>query len=165
MAAIPAHEADLKPKQQITATNLPAHTQDPAVVAESLHKLVDQSAEHADVRHSIHAPMHKLAQLPFVHKLIPGLEKLATEYHVGNYVINRETGEPFWESMPIYPRLGMHLLFYGGEQRKLLHNKDVESILEELSLRVRPLSLPLPGCSHADSNAHSKAASTTRQSP
>ncbi|EPS95765.1 hypothetical protein FOMPIDRAFT_140862 [Fomitopsis schrenkii] len=79
--------------------------------------------------------MHKLAQLPFVHKLIPGLEKLATEYHVGNYVINRETGQRFWESMPIYPRLGMHLLFYGSEQRKLLQNKDVESILEELSIR------------------------------
>ncbi|KZT64876.1 hypothetical protein DAEQUDRAFT_677771 [Daedalea quercina L-15889] len=80
--------------------------------------------------------MHKLAQLPLVHKLIPGLEKLATEYHVGNYVYNRETGQRFWESMPIYPsRLGMHLLFYGKEQRKFMHNKDVESVLEELSIR------------------------------
>lgn len=137
MTSIPAHEVDLKPKQTITATNLPAHSQDPAVVADSLSTLVNHSAGHADVRHGIHAPMHKLAQLPFVHKLIPGLEKLASEYHVGNYVINRETGDRFWESMPIYPRLGMHLLFYGGEQRKLLHNKSIESILEELSIRVR----------------------------
>ncbi|KAH9924567.1 phosphatidylserine decarboxylase-domain-containing protein [Fomitopsis serialis] len=135
MASLPLHEADMKPKQAITATNLPAHTQDPSVVAESLSKLVDQSAKHTDVRHGIHAPMHKLAQLPFVHKLIPGLEKLATEYHVGNYVYDRQTGQRFWESMPIYPRLGMHLLFYGGEQRKILHNKDIESILEELSVR------------------------------
>ncbi|KAH9828557.1 phosphatidylserine decarboxylase-domain-containing protein, partial [Rhodofomes roseus] len=135
MTSLPLHEADMKPKQSITATNLPAHTQDPAVVAASLNKLVDQSAQHADVRHGIHAPMHRLAELPFVHKLIPGLERLATEAHVGNYVIDRKTGQRFWESMPIYPRLGMHLLFYGGEQRKILHNKSIESILEELSVR------------------------------
>ena len=33
-------------------------------------------------------------------------------------------------------RLGMHLLFYGGTQIKLLHNRSVESILEDLSIRV-----------------------------
>lgn len=34
-------------------------------------------------------------------------------------------------------RLGMHLLFYGSAQIKLLHNKSVESVLKELSVRVR----------------------------
>ncbi|PCH35514.1 hypothetical protein WOLCODRAFT_156209 [Wolfiporia cocos MD-104 SS10] len=135
MSSIPASEAALRPIQQINATNLPAHTQDPAVAAETLNKLVDHSAEHHDVRHGIHAPMHRLSELPLVHKLIPGLEKLASEYHVGNFIVNRATGQKFFESMPIYPRLGMHLLFYGGEQRKLLQNKSVESILQEVSIR------------------------------
>ena len=31
----------------------------------------------------------------------------------------------------------MHLMFYGGAQIKLLHNHTVESILKDLSLRVR----------------------------
>lgn len=33
-------------------------------------------------------------------------------------------------------RLGMHLLFYGSAQIKLLHNKSVENVLKELSVRV-----------------------------
>lgn len=31
----------------------------------------------------------------------------------------------------------MHLLFYGGTQVKLLHNKSVETVLKDLSVRVR----------------------------
>ena len=31
----------------------------------------------------------------------------------------------------------MHLMFYGGAQIKLLHNRSVESVLKDLSLRVR----------------------------
>lgn len=134
MSSIPATEASSKPVQHIHATNLPANTQDPAVAAEALHKLVEHSAEHSDVRHGIHAPIHTLIDNPLVHKLIPGLENFATEHHVGNYVVDRETGKRFFESMPIYPRLGMHLLFYGGEQRKILHNKSVEVILKDLSI-------------------------------
>lgn len=79
--------------------------------------------------------MHRLLELPLVHKLIPGIEKLASEYHVGNFVIDRTNGERFFESMPIYTRLGMHLLFYGGEQRKVLHSKSVEAVLRDLSVR------------------------------
>ncbi|KAA1476526.1 hypothetical protein DENSPDRAFT_843519 [Dentipellis sp. KUC8613] len=37
--------------------------------------------------------------------------------------------------MPIYPRLGMHLLFYGGTQIKILHNQTVENIMKDLSVR------------------------------
>ena len=54
-------------------------------------------------------------------------------------------------------RLGMHLMFYGGTQVKFLHNHTVESVLRELSLRVRivlepPRSLDAQlGCSKAKS--------------
>ncbi|RDX43773.1 hypothetical protein OH76DRAFT_1409876, partial [Lentinus brumalis] len=41
----------------------------------------------------MHAPIHQLASLPLVHRLLPGLKDLGTQYHVGNYVIVRATGE------------------------------------------------------------------------
>ncbi|KAI0090523.1 phosphatidylserine decarboxylase-domain-containing protein [Irpex rosettiformis] len=73
--------------------------------------------------------------LPVVQRLIPGIEDFANSYHVGNYVQMRGSKEKFFESMPIYPRLGMHLLFYGGAQIKLLHNQSVEIVLKNLSIR------------------------------
>ena len=79
-------------------------------------------------------------------ELIPGIEQLASQYHVGNFVEMRGTGEKFFESMPIYPRLGMHLLFYGGTQIKVLHNQTVETVLKDLSIRVcrdRPCPSPV----------------------
>ncbi|KAH0836334.1 phosphatidylserine decarboxylase-domain-containing protein [Lanmaoa asiatica] len=64
------------------------------------------------------------------------LQGLANKYHVGNFVIDRKTGEKFFESMPIYARLGMHLLFCGKEQVKLLEgSKRVEDLLREQSVR------------------------------
>ncbi|RDX43222.1 hypothetical protein OH76DRAFT_1410311 [Lentinus brumalis] len=133
MSHIPADVADTKPIEQIHPDNLP--TKDPDHVAIALETLVKRSEEHDDVKNSMHAPMHQLASLPLVHRLLPGLKDLATQYHVGNYVIVRATGERIFESMPIYPRLGMHLLFYGGTQIKLLHNRSVESVLRDLSVR------------------------------
>ncbi|KAI0915368.1 hypothetical protein AcV5_003859 [Taiwanofungus camphoratus] len=135
MTSLDPTTVSARPVQTITSSNLPAHSQDPGVAAAALEKLVDHSASHHDVRHSIHAPMHKIASIPLVHHLIPGIEKLAAEYHVGNYVIVRGTGQRFFESMPIYPRLGMHLLFYGGTQKKVLHDRPIEAILKDVSIR------------------------------
>ncbi|KAG0290128.1 hypothetical protein BGZ96_006381 [Linnemannia gamsii] len=48
------------------------------------------------------------------------IQKLSSEYHFGNYVItDRETGTRVWEDMPIYARIGMHLLFAGMFDRKV----------------------------------------------
>ncbi|KAF8930124.1 hypothetical protein BGZ47_000735 [Haplosporangium gracile] len=48
------------------------------------------------------------------------IQKLSSEYHFGNYVItDRETGTRVWEDMPIYARIGMHLLFAGMFDRKI----------------------------------------------
>ncbi|EIN08718.1 hypothetical protein PUNSTDRAFT_102181 [Punctularia strigosozonata HHB-11173 SS5] len=79
--------------------------------------------------------MHKLTEIPLVRNLVPGLEKVATEFHVGNFVVMRGTGEKFFESMPLYPRLGMHLLYYGSAQVKVLHNQHVEEVLKDLSIK------------------------------
>ncbi|KAL1940356.1 hypothetical protein VTO73DRAFT_8928 [Trametes versicolor] len=135
MLHIPANVADTKPVETVHPDNLPAASQDPGLAATALEKLVAHSEDHGDVKHGIHAPMHMLHNIPLVHKLVPGIEQLASQYHVGNFVIVRSTGERIFESMPIYPRLGMHLLFYGGTQVKLLHNKSVETVLKDLSVR------------------------------
>ena len=55
---------------------------------------------------------------------------------MGNYVFIRGTGEKMFESMPIYARIGMHLLFYGKEQIKLLHWKTVEEHLRDMTIKV-----------------------------
>ena len=87
-----------------------------------------------DVAQGIHAAAH--TRHPFLHKFVPQLQNLADKYHVGNYVIVRKTGEKMFESMPIYARLGMHLLFHGKEQVKLLEgSKRVEDLLREQSVR------------------------------
>lgn len=106
-------------------------------VAEGFTRLVgntDPSQGGGDVTQGIHAAAH--THHPFLHKFVPQLQTLADKYHVGNFVIDRKTGEKFFESMPIYARLGMHLLFRGKEQVKLLEgSKHVEDILREQSLR------------------------------
>ncbi|KAF9219791.1 hypothetical protein BS17DRAFT_804294 [Gyrodon lividus] len=106
-------------------------------IAQGLTKVVENthpSQGGGDVTQGIHGAAH--SHLPFLHKVVPQLENLASTYHVGNYVIDRETGQKFFESMPIYARLGMHLLFCGKKQVKLLEgNKHVEDLLREQSIR------------------------------
>ncbi|KAH9941437.1 phosphatidylserine decarboxylase-domain-containing protein [Amylocystis lapponica] len=135
MTSLDKETAAMRPIQEIHADNLPAHSQDPGTVAVALNKLVDHSATQPDVSHSIHAPMHLIHHIPSLQSILPGIEKLAAEYHVGNYVFDRDTGKEFFESMPIYPRLGMHLLYYGGAQIKVLHDKKIEHVLQEISVR------------------------------
>jgi len=102
---------------------------------EALEHVVEQSSSHHDVSHSIHATAHSIGHLPLLKKLVPGLENLANKYHVGNYVVVRGTNEKFFESMPIYARLGMHLLFYGHEQTEILETKRVEHLLRDQSIK------------------------------
>ncbi|KAG6827662.1 hypothetical protein H0H92_010858 [Tricholoma furcatifolium] len=122
-----------KPIEQIDPANLPDASPDHA--ASALTALVDHSSENANVGHGIHAPMHALLNVPWIHKMIPGIEKVAAEYHVGNYVIVRATGETIFESMPIYARVGMHLLFYGYGRAKVLHTQTIEHLLQEQSVK------------------------------
>ncbi|KAG8214990.1 phosphatidylserine decarboxylase-domain-containing protein [Butyriboletus roseoflavus] len=103
-------------------------------VAQGFASLVGNTQGNGDVAQGIHAAAH--THHPFLHKLVPQLQNLANKYHVGNYVIDRKTGQKFFESMPIYARLGMHLLFCGKEQVKMLEgNKHIEDLLREQSVR------------------------------
>ena len=136
MSSLNRTYASQKPVEIVHPDHLPSKSKHPKVVASALETLVKRSEKYEDVRLGIHAPMHRLFSLPKVTKLIPGIEKLANEYHIGNFVEIRGTGERFFESMPIYTRLGMHLLFYGGTQVKILHSRTVETTLKDLSIRV-----------------------------
>lgn len=53
----------------------------------------------------------------------PRKSLLTCSHLVGNYVIVRSTGEKIFETMPIYARIGMHLLFYGPLQVSMLLEK------------------------------------------
>jgi len=122
-----------KPIETIHPDNLTDATHEH--VAQGLTTIVDHSSSNHDVTHHIHAPMHLVHSMSFLNKVVPGLESLSAKYHVGNYVMIRGTDQKFFESMPIYARLGMHLLFYGKEEVKLLENKKVEHILQEQSIK------------------------------
>jgi len=69
--------------------------------------------------------------------LIPSdtLHKLFAAEHLGNYVIVRSTGEKIFETMPIYARIGMHLLFFGSLQVRLLRWKTLRNLLKTESIR------------------------------
>ncbi|KAF5353075.1 hypothetical protein D9758_008750 [Tetrapyrgos nigripes] len=136
--------------QHLTAANLAAihggedkpvekHPKDipdtsPEDLVKALSYLVEHSADE-DVSHGIESYTINLLEIPGLRKLIPGLERLAAKYHIGNFVVVRETGERIFETMPIYARIGMHLLFYGDLEIKLLENKTVKEILKEQSVK------------------------------
>ncbi|KZT54720.1 hypothetical protein CALCODRAFT_472936 [Calocera cornea HHB12733] len=63
------------------------------------------------------------------------IDKLFVHEHMGNWVIIRQTGDRIFETMPIYTRIGMHLLFYGKAETALLHWGRVETLLREQSVR------------------------------
>ena len=104
MSSLHESHVSQKPVETIHPDNLPEGARDPAVAASALQVLVEQSTKHEDVTSTIHAPFHRLASIPFVQKLIPGIEDFAAQYHVGNYVQMRGSSEKFFESMPLYPR-------------------------------------------------------------
>ncbi|KAH8110282.1 phosphatidylserine decarboxylase-domain-containing protein [Phellopilus nigrolimitatus] len=87
---------------------------------------------------SAHA--HTSKRHAWLEHLVPGIERITVKYHAGNFVALRDPTKPpgsttMFESMPIYARIGMHLLFYGKEQRKLLEGGKLENMLREQSLK------------------------------
>lgn len=129
-------EADItKPIEEIHPRNLQETHKD--VIVHAFKQLIDHSHPskgNGDITQGIHSSAH--SRLPWLHEFVPQLESLADKYHVGNFVAIRGTNQRFFESMPIYARLGMHLLFHGHEQVKLLEkNSHVEDVLKEQSIR------------------------------
>ncbi|ORX54358.1 hypothetical protein DM01DRAFT_1362795 [Hesseltinella vesiculosa] len=75
---------------------------------------------------SAHAPKHwyskKLSGWVH-HHLISEDFKVAVEKKYGVFVIQRASGEFHYEEQPIFTRIGMHLLFAGRAQEKLVHSE------------------------------------------
>lgn len=71
-------------------------------------------------------------------KILPHgtIQSVENKFHLGNYVIDRQTAEKTWEAMSIYVRVGMHLLYYGSEQEKALHWKRTLQLLKDQSEKM-----------------------------
>ena len=64
------------------------------------------------------------------------MDRLFASHHMGNYVaIRGQPGQRIFESMPIYVRVGMHLLFYKSKEQSFLRYKSVEDLLKTVSVR------------------------------
>lgn len=126
-----------KPVEQIRPENL-SHV-DKDLIAAGFRQLIEHSRSSsskgdADVAQSALGFAH--SRIPWLNELIPELEELANKYHVGNFVAVRGTNERVFESMPIFVRLGMHLVFYGYEQVRVLEESMyVQDFLREESVR------------------------------
>ncbi|CAG8443664.1 13311_t:CDS:10 [Acaulospora colombiana] len=84
-----------------------------------------------DVSASIFAPSTSLTPVErWFYKLIPPLRNLAVKNHFGNFVIERETREKVWEMMPVYARIGMHLLFFGRVEEKVVEASVIRELFE-----------------------------------
>ena len=64
------------------------------------------------------------------------LASMENKFHLGNFVIDRQTGEKTFEAMSIYVRVGMHLLYYGSEQEKALHWEKTLELLKSQSVKM-----------------------------
>lgn len=109
-------------------------------VANALNTVTDQAtANHsADPKATIHKSADSDHAHSWMKSLFPyhSLEEMESAFHMGNYVIDRKTGQKSWETMSIYVRLGMHALYYGSEQEKALHWKKTLHMLEAQSRKM-----------------------------
>ncbi|KXL41806.1 hypothetical protein M433DRAFT_333362 [Acidomyces richmondensis BFW] len=102
--------------------------------AKSLNHITDEAAKHgSDPKLHLHVPgNHEKAHAMF-RAVFPydSMQDFESQWHLGNYVIDRQTGQKSFEPMSVYVRLGMHLLYYGNEQEKALHWKKTQNLLRE----------------------------------
>ncbi|CAG8474667.1 12339_t:CDS:2 [Acaulospora morrowiae] len=108
----------------------------------ALQTVITATTKH-DVDSSIYAPSHLLIPdntwiyriiSPFC-KLVPPVRRFAAKNHYGNFVIERETGKEVWETMPVYARIGMHLLFFGKLEERVVEASMVRELFASESRR------------------------------
>ncbi|ORX36174.1 phosphatidylserine decarboxylase-domain-containing protein [Kockovaella imperatae] len=132
-------------------SNNPGATEQlPDEMGEPLEKSLDHLVEHSRPWHDVGendelAPSEKRQDLIHAHggeskswikKLWPSSETVDHLFkyeHMGNYVIDRQNGRKIFESMPLYVRVGMHLLFVSGAT--YMSYPSIESMLESKSQR------------------------------
>ncbi|KAJ8607102.1 hypothetical protein MRB53_040538 [Persea americana] len=101
-----------------------------------------QSSEDNEVHESILAPAHSeehVSRFGISKWLKAGYAHLtedAAYYRYGNYVYNRKTGVKVFEQMPIYTRVGMHLLFCGSLEEAMVKGSYTQSVFERESVAM-----------------------------
>jgi phosphatidylserine decarboxylase len=106
--------------------------------AAALDKITDQAASPEDPKSTLHTPSNHEKSHKWLKRIFPydSLEAMESAFHMGNYVIDRKTGEKTFEPMSIYVRVGMHALYYGSQQEKALQWKRTVKLLEEQSRKM-----------------------------
>ncbi|THY88124.1 hypothetical protein D6C92_07768 [Aureobasidium pullulans] len=107
--------------------------------AAALDKITDQAANHPeDPKEALHAPSNHERSHKWLKRIFPydSLEAMESAFHMGNYVMDRKTGEKTFEPMSIYVRVGMHALYYGSEQEKALQWKRTVKLLKDQSEKM-----------------------------
>lgn len=115
------------PDDQITTPFKPSdHDQHIAVI--TLNKLVNESktGENPPYETTTHSGLTTHVR-NFVFR--ESLEDFENAWHLGNYVIDRKTGQKSFENMSIYVRLGMHFMYYSPAHERVLKWKQARDIL------------------------------------
>ncbi|CAO3563498.1 unnamed protein product [Mortierella alpina] len=108
-------------------------------LAHSLRSCVSKSGPAADagelVEGGILTSANHKAWYPNIHP-VTWVHKLFSTHHYGNYVVaDRKTSATVWEDMPVYARIGMHLLFACSLDHKFLETHRLQHLFSEESLK------------------------------
>jgi hypothetical protein len=106
--------------------------------AAALDQITDSAAGPEDPKSTLHTPSNHEKSHKWLKRIFPydSLEAMESALHMGNYVIDRRTGQKTFEPMSIYVRVGMHALYYGSQQEKALQWKRTVKLLEEQSKKM-----------------------------
>lgn len=108
--------------------------------ANALDSVTDKASEShvEDPKSHLHTPSSSGHAHSWMKRLFPyqDLEAAEEAFHMGNYVVDRRTGEKTFEPMSIYVRVGMHLLYYGSEQQNMLRWKKTQELLLQQSVKM-----------------------------
>ena len=108
--------------------------------AQALDHLTNTASQNHDQNPQahLHQPAIHESAITWLWKYFPQstLESLEASFHMGNYVIDRKSGQKSFEAMSIYVRVGMHLLYYGSQQEKALQWQRTVDLLESQSVKM-----------------------------
>jgi hypothetical protein len=106
----------------LTSFNQPSQREEPPHLtdlgfhasATALNELTNAAVDdhHQDPQGHIHRPAAHDASHSWLASILPAaqIQRLESYFKLGNYVIDRDTGERHFEEMSIYVRVGMHLV-------------------------------------------------------
>ncbi|KAI8384882.1 phosphatidylserine decarboxylase-domain-containing protein [Radiomyces spectabilis] len=135
------HSDDIAVHEDVEAH---AHAQDTDALMDSFSSAVDRTAPGANiVEGGVHSPAARPTKHWYDRRLtgwiqmhvIPNSFKRLVEKQLGVFVILRTTGEYHYEEMPIYTRIGMHLMFAGRVQTHLVETGTMHKLFLRESVR------------------------------